>query len=77
MSDERETYIAGVRIKITKEAMGACARLLDDQDHYPGLKFTGNKDSYKRLRADIDLVTGTLSEIFLEVTKHIARSVNN
>jgi hypothetical protein len=77
MLKDVEIQVAGARIKISTDAMEACTRLLDNKDHYPGLKFTGERDSYNRLRKDIHLVAETLGDVFLELTKQIARHVEN
>jgi hypothetical protein len=62
MSEERK--LEAVVIPIA--AMDACMRLMDGEDHYPGLKFAGNHDSYEKLRQDINLVAETLAKILLE-----------
>lgn len=64
------------QVTLPKEAIRACMRLMGDDNPYPGLRFTGSKLAYKRLRDDIDLVAGTLGKIIQEIMKQAEQGEN-
>lgn len=66
-----------LQLRFSREAAEAAARLLDAVDHYPGLKFVGNKESYEKLKHDIELVSEEYSELFLTGTKGLRDSIQN
>lgn len=68
---------AHVELRFSREAAEAAERLLDDLNHYPGLKFGGDHESFKKFKADILLLAEEYAELFLAGTKHIKAALNN
>lgn len=65
------------RLKFSRKAAEAAARLIDDQNHYPDLKFAGNMESFKKFRSDVELVADEYAQLFLAGTKHIRDATMN
>jgi hypothetical protein len=74
MDKPKEIVVVGAEVKISPEAIHACHRLLAEDDPYPGLEFSGNMESYNRMRDDVELIAQTLFKMLREVALQIQKN---